>query len=229
MCCNGQHTHYVQSSFLIKFKHKEYVRDNAHFFWSTELADTTSTKTVWQMCLQLSHIFRRQVIRQISSNFQNLQTAPKTRLFTLCWHTIPLHLATAHVSDSTVVHIITYTLGMLKPFIFQNRFFTGYRKAYCERDNCHRSLRACYQSIACCFTAVWPAFQTHGRPPTPRNEGQWRIKAVGGRGNRCFCRRELITIVMPLSQPGSAKTAASVCLYSVHREQERSLFTAALE
>jgi len=64
---------------------------------------------------------------------------------------------------------------------------------------------------------------------TPRNKGQWRIKAIGGRGNRCFCRRELITLVTPLSQPGSAKTAASVCLYSVHREQERSLFTAALE
>jgi len=50
-----------------------------------------------------------------------------------------------------------------------------------------------------------------------------------GRGNRCFCRRELITIVTPLSQPGSAITAASVCLYSVYRKQERSLFRAALE
>ena len=34
---------------------------------------------------------------------------------------------------------------------------------------------------------------------------------------------------MPVSRPGSAKTAASVCLYSVYRKQERSLFTAALE
>ena len=67
------------------------------------------------------------------------------------------------------------------------------------------------------------------RPPTQRNKGQWRIKAVGGRGNRCFCRHELITIVTPLSRPGSAKTAASVCLYSVYWKQERSLFTAALE
>ena len=50
-----------------------------------------------------------------------------------------------------------------------------------------------------------------------------------GRGNRFFCRRELITIVMLLSRPGSAKTAASVCLYSVYRKQERSLFTATLE
>ena len=28
---------------------------------------------------------------------------------------------------------------------------------------CHRSLGACYQSIACCFTAAVAAFQTHGR------------------------------------------------------------------
>jgi len=38
-----------------------------------------------------------------------------------------------------------------------------------------------------------------------------------GKGNRCFCRRELITIVTPLSRPGSAKTAASVCLYSAYK------------
>jgi len=44
-----------------------------------------------------------------------------------------------------------------------------------------------------------------------------------------LCRRELITIVTPLSRPGSTKTAASVCLYSVYRKQERPLFTAALE
>ena len=50
-----------------------------------------------------------------------------------------------------------------------------------------------------------------------------------GRGNRCFCRRELITIVTPLSRPGSAKTAALICLYSGYRKQERSLFTATLE
>ena len=43
-----------------------------------------------------------------------------------------------------------------------------------------------------------------------------------------LCRRELITIVTPLSRPGSAKTASSVCLYSVYRKQE-TLFTAALE
>jgi len=70
---------------------------------------------------------------------------------------------------------------MLKPFIFRNRFFTGYRKAYCERDNCHRSLRACYQSIACCFAAA-VAHIPDALTPTPRNKGQWRIKAVGAEG-----------------------------------------------
>ena len=34
---------------------------------------------------------------------------------------------------------------------------------------------------------------------------------------------------MSLSPPGSAKMATSVCLYSVYRKQERSLFTAELE
>ena len=50
-----------------------------------------------------------------------------------------------------------------------------------------------------------------------------------GRGSRCFCRRQLITIVTPLSRPISAKTAASVGLCSVYRKQERPLFIAALE
>ena len=124
---------------------------------------------------------------------------------------------------------------MLKPLIFETGLpkpvFYRLPKAYCERDNCHPSLRSAL-AISRSLVALrrpWLAFQTHGRPPTPRNKGQWRIKAVRGRGNRCFCRRELITIVTPLSRPGSTKTAASVCLYSVYRKQERSLFTAALE
>jgi len=48
------------------------------------------------------------------------------------------------------------------------------QQAYCERDNCHRSLSAWYQSIACCFSvavACIPDAQT----PTPQNKGQWRI------------------------------------------------------
>jgi len=69
--------------------------------------------------------------------------------------------------------------------VCRNRFFTGYRKAYCERDNCHRLLRACYQSITCCFTAA-VACIPDARTPSQRNKGQWRMKAVGGRGNRCY-------------------------------------------
>ena len=69
--------------------------------------------------------------------------------------------------------------------VCRNRFFTGYRKAYCERDNCHRLLRACYQSITCCFTAA-VAHIPDARTPSQRNKGEWRIKAVGGRGNRCY-------------------------------------------
>jgi len=44
----------------------------------------------------------------------------------------------------------------------------------CERDNCHQSLRACCQSIACCFKAVMARIPD-ARTPTPRNKGQWRI------------------------------------------------------
>ena len=44
---------------------------------------------------------------------------------------------------------------------------------------------ACYQSITCCFTAA-VAHIPDARTPSQRNKGQWRIKAVGGRGNRCY-------------------------------------------
>jgi len=59
--------------------------------------------------------------------------------------------------DVKTVYFSEPVTSLLKPV------FTGYRMAYCERDNCHQSFRACYQSIACCFTAAVPAFQTHGR------------------------------------------------------------------
>jgi len=42
---------------------------------------------------------------------------------------------------------------------------------------------------------------------------------VGDSSGRCFCRRALITLVMPLHWPGSANAADSVCLY---REQKRA-------
>ena len=60
---------------------------------------------------------------------------------------------------------------------------------------------------------------------------QRTVAYQSGRGQReqMLCRRELITIVTLLSRPGSAETAALVCLYSVYRKQERPLFTAALE
>ena len=66
-----------------------------------------------------------------------------------------------------------------------------------------------------------------GRGPHTRRTdavaaGQRTVAYQSGRGQReqMLCRRELITIVTPLSQPGSAKTAALVCLYSVYRKQE---------
>jgi len=48
------------------------------------------------------------------------------------------------------------------------------QQAYRERDNCNQSLRDCYQSIACCFTAA-VARIPDARTPTPRNKEQWRI------------------------------------------------------
>ena len=70
--------------------------------------------------------------------------------------------------DVKTVYFPEPVTGLPKPF------FTGYRKAYCERDNCHRSLSACYQSIACCFTAA-VAHIPDTRAPTLQNKGQWRI------------------------------------------------------
>ena len=122
--------------------------------------------------------------------------------------------------------VATASQNSVIPHLNPDRFFTGHRKAYCEPNNCHQSLGACYQSIDCCFTAAVAAFQTHGRR---RRETKDSGVSGRGRGNRCLCLHELITIVTPLSRPGSAKTAYSVCLYSVYRKQERSLFSAALE
>ena len=66
---------------------------------------------------------------------------------------------------------------MLKPFIFWNRFAeTGFLPV---------TERPIVRGIIVTIPDAWT--------PTPRNKGQWCIKAVGGRGKRCFCRRELIT------------------------------------
>jgi len=44
-----------------------------------------------------------------------------------------------------------------------------------------RTALAIYQSIACCFTAA-VVHIPDAWTPTPRNKGQWRIKAVGAEG-----------------------------------------------
>ena len=124
--------------------------------------------------------------------------------------------------DVKTVNFLEPVTGLPKPV------FYGYRKAHCERDNCHLSL------VAPRLLSVDRFMVAVARIPdarTPADAAKQRTVAYlsgRGRGNRCFCHHELITIVTPLSRPGSAKTAASVCLYSVYRKQERSLFTAAL-
>jgi len=85
-----------------------------------------------------------------------------------------------------------------------------------------RSALAIDWSLVCFTSAVARIPDTQ----TPQNKGQWCFKVVGDSSGRCFSRRVLITLVMPLHRPGSANAAASVCLY---RKQKRSLSTAALE
>ena len=87
-----------------------------------------------------------------------------------------------------------------------------------------------------CLLSVDHLLLHGGRGPHSRRTDavaakQRTVAYQSGRGQReqMLCHHELITIVTPLSRPGSAKTTASLCLYSVYRKQERSLFTAALE
>jgi len=77
-------------------------------------------------------------------------------------HLLPIFWVTEWTGDVKTVYFSEPVTGLPKPV------FTGYRKAYCERDNCHRSLSACYQSIACCFTAAvaLSAYQMHERRKT---------------------------------------------------------------
>ena len=96
-------------------------------------------------------------------------------------------------------------------------------------------------SVAPCLLSVDHLLLHGGRGPHTRTRRtdavaakQRTVAYQSGSGQReqMLCRRELITIVTPLrplSRPGSAKTAASVCLHSLYRKQERPLFTAALE
>jgi len=71
--------------------------------------------------------------------------------------------------DVKTVYFSEPVTGLPKPV-----FYRLPKGLLCERDNCHRSLRACYQSIACCFKAV-VARIPDARTPTPQNKGQWRI------------------------------------------------------
>ena len=73
--------------------------------------------------------------------------------------------------------------------------------------NCHLSLRACYQSIACLLHHSWGP---HTRCTVAAK--QRTVAYLSGSG-RCFCRRLLITVVTPVHRPDSANAAASVCLY----------------
>ena len=75
-----------------------------------------------------------------------------------------------HLSrDVKTVYFSEPVTGLPKPV-----FYRLPKGLLCERDNCHQSLRACCQSIACCFKAV-VARIPDARTPTPRNKGQWRI------------------------------------------------------
>ena len=109
--------------------------------------------------------------------FDRCATAPETR---------PLPaVSSAHPPRRRLIVQRCPTGGGRRWFPGPSSAVTGYRKAYCERDNCHRSLRSCYQSITCCFTAA-VAHIPDAWTPMPRNKGQWHIKAVAGRGNRCY-------------------------------------------
>ena len=64
-----------------------------------------------------------------------------------------------------------------------------------------RSLRAVDRLLR----RPWP----HSRRTDADAAKQRTVAYLSGRGggNRCFCRRELITIITPLSRPSSVKTA----------------------
>jgi len=131
-------------------------------------------------------------------------------------HTVGIHHIGCHDNygkyfsvtcrDVKTVYFSELVTGLPKPV------FTGYRKAYCER-----------------LLSVNHLLLHGGRGPHSRSTDavaakQRTVAYQSGRGHReqMLCRRELITIVTPLSQPGSAKTAASVCLYSVYRKQKKT-------
>jgi len=66
------------------------------------------------------------------------------------------------IRDVKTVYFWEPATGLPKPV------FTGYRKAYYERDNCHQSLCSALaiSQITCCFTAT-VARIPDARAPTP--------------------------------------------------------------
>ena len=144
---------------------------------------------------------------------------------------------TFHVLILTLTMALTFELGMLTRLeILESRSFFSIlgnefrlprietsdpqQQTYCERIivTCRSTLAIGWSWLA--SPRPWTAYQTHGR--TPRNKGQWRMV-----GDRCFCRRTLITIVRPtpLRRPGSANTAASVWLYIGNKKDHCSEHT----
>ena len=96
-----------------------------------------------------------------------------------------LFIATASaIRDVKTVYFLEPVTGLPKPVFYQlpvterpivsGIIVTG-----------HLRLLSVYQSITCCFTAA-VAHIPDARTPSQWGKGQWRIKAVGGRGNRCY-------------------------------------------
>ena len=120
------------------------------------------------------------------------------------------HIPTGHHTATTAVQIHSSQVSLNASTSYKTVLVPlyGHYRTTCIIVTCRSALA---MSIACCFTAA-VARIPDARTPTPRNRTVAYLSSRGRR-NRCFCRRELITIVTPLRRPGSANMAASVCLY----------------
>jgi len=139
-----------------------------------------------------------------------------------------LFIATASaIRDVKTVYFLEPVTGLPKPVFYQ--------LPVTERPIVSGIIVTGHSALAISLSVDHLLLHGGRSPHTRRTDavavGQRTVAYQSGRGQReqMLCRRERITIVTPLSRPGSAKTAASVCLYSVYRKQERLLFTAALE
>ena len=107
--------------------------------------------------------------RQPDSDFQYIVSSISVVCKIIIFLRKRLNLCTKKVitRDVKTVYFSKPVTGLPKPVF--------YRLPVTERrDNCHRSLRACYQSITCCFTAA-VARIPDARTPSQRNKGQWRV------------------------------------------------------